>query len=169
MEKQSALFDGVSTVDRGADISSCGRYRYRLWRRWDDRPSVNFVMLNPSTADATLDDPTIRRCVGFARTWGYGGIVVTNLYAFRATCPRDLWGAADPVGPGNDEAIRTAAVAAGLLVCAWGNHGSVDGRAAAVLDWLRRIGVTPHALKVTGAGQPAHPLYLPAAAKPTLI
>jgi hypothetical protein len=84
--------------DRGATLSDCGRYRYRLWRRWADGPTVLFVMLNPSTADADVDDPTIRRCIGFARSWGAGALEVVNLYAWRATQPAELKAAVGPVG-----------------------------------------------------------------------
>src|SRR4028119_2392792 len=88
---------------RGAIFDPTRTYRYALWRTWDAaRPPVAFVLLNPSTADARRDDPTIRRCANFARTWGFGGLEVVNLFAFRATHPTDLKCAADPVGPQND-------------------------------------------------------------------
>src|SRR5438128_11131670 len=113
----------LATVIGGATFSRDRRYRYRLWRRWDrSRAVVAFVMLSPSTADAMHDDPTIRRCVGFARAWGCGGVDVVNLFALRATDPRALRKAADPIGPANERHLRRAVRAAGLVVLAWGAH-----------------------------------------------
>jgi hypothetical protein len=100
-------------------------YRYQLTRTWDpDGPRVNFLMLNPSTADAFGLDPTVRRCVGFARRWGFGSLEVTNIFAFRATDPRVLVGQPEPVGAGNDQAILDAARKADRVVAAWGVRGS---------------------------------------------
>jgi len=118
---------------RSAVISPCGLYRYRLSRQWTEPSySLAFVMLNPSTADAEVDDPTIRRCIGFARREGYGGIEVVNLYAFRATSPDDLWKAKDPCGPENEGhliSIARASVGYGTpIVCAWGAHGGNSNR-----------------------------------------
>ena len=149
---------------RGADFSPCGTYRYCLWRRIGSGDWVNFLMLNPSTADALTDDPTVRRCIGYARAWRCGGIWITNLYAYRATRPRDLAKAgASAVGPGNDAQIARIAALAGLVVCAWGNHAAdVDpGRAGAVLRILEHVGTAPQILGLTAAGQPQHPLFLP--------
>src|SRR4029079_19593153 len=118
---------------KDAVMSPCGRYRYRLTRVWDEsRPAVCWVMLNPSTADAVKDDPTIRRGSSFSWSWGAGGLVVVNLFAFRATNPADLLDAPDPVGPENDAHVRDAAKGAGLVMAAWGVHGSGLGRNAAV-------------------------------------
>lgn len=158
-----------------ATLSPCGKYRYDLWRVWDDAQKYAlFVMLNPSTADAFADDPTIRRCVGFARAWGYGGIVVTNLFAFRATDPRKLRVAGDPIGPDNDKTLSRWAAdpRCGVAVCAWGAEASVGKRPLLVnqpghvLRLLRKAGVTPHYLRLTKDGHPAHPLYLPAGLVP---
>lgn len=154
------LADGV-TSPRSALLSPDGTYRYRLDRRWGTAPSAVFVMLNPSTADATNDDPTIRRCVGFARRWGAGGLTVVNLYAFRATFPRDLWTAADPVGPDNDTHLQEVAIHAGLdrvpIIAAWGSHAKPERvREVVQLIGFRRL----KSLGVTAAGQPRHPLYL---------
>lgn len=136
-----------------------GRYRYRLWRRWRaSGPVVAFVMLNPSTADAERDDPTIRRCTGFARAWGFAAMTVVNLFALRATDPARLRRARDPVGPDNDRHIAAAAAGSDAVVLAWGNHGALGGRDRAVLDLL--AGSRPSCLGVTGSGQPRHPLYL---------
>ena len=135
-----------------ATFSRDRRYRYRLWRRWDHtRPVVVFVLLNPSTADARHDDPTIRRCLGFARRWGYGGIEVVNLFAYRATDPRVLRTLRDPVGRANRYHVRAALAQAALVVLAWG--ASTEGN--------RMIKVShAHCLGLTNAGQPRHPLYL---------
>mgnify|MGYP001397548464 CR=1 FL=1 len=151
------------TTPTGAIFSPCQRYRYALWRRWEAEPSyVLFVGLNPSTADAERDDPTIRRCIGFARAWGYGGVLVGNLFAYRATLPRDLKAAGDPVGAENEVWLRGLAERANLVVAAWGNHGSFRQQAGAVLPLLPE----PHALHVTQQGQPGHPLYLPRTCQP---
>src|SRR5688572_11312536 len=121
-------------------------------------------MLNPSTADAVRDDPTIRRCIGFARTWGYRRLVVTNIFALRATLPAALRGAADPVGPGNDRFILRAAREADRVVCAWGVHGALGNREEEVLALLR--GLAMEHLGLTRGGHPRHPLYLPAQSQP---
>lgn len=154
---------------RSAEISDDGLYRYRLTRAWGDTQRfLRFVMLNPSTADALVDDPTIRRCIGFARDLGYDGLVVLNLYAFRATKPADLWKADEPTGgPRNDLALRNTLMQASALnepvVAAWGAHARPDRVA-----WLTSLPGAEqlHALAVTKAGAPGHPLYLPAAARP---
>src|SRR5580698_72996 len=121
----------------GADISSCSQYRYRLWRDFRGSPNEYtclFIMLNPSTADGSQDDPTIRKCVGFCKRWGYGMLIVCNLFAFRSTKPAGLLGVADPVGPDNDGYIRAEARVADRIVLAWGSHHEVkslvDKRAA---------------------------------------
>jgi hypothetical protein len=117
-------------------------------------------MLNPSTADATQDDPTIRRCIGFARAWGYGALEVVNLFACRATDPERLRRVPDPVGPENDRHILRAVRRASETVVAWGNRGVHLGRHDAVLRLLRRRRVAVHCLGRTQAGHPRHPLYL---------
>ena len=147
----------------GAIISDCGTYRYALSRRWDDGPTATFIMLNPSTADAERDDPTIRRCVGFAKALGCGRLVVGNLYAYRATKPADLWTAADPVGPENDATLRAMAYTDGPLIAAWGANARSDRVEAARVI----LGSSLMALGLTKTGAPRHPLYLPASAQPT--
>ncbi|MGD9836042.1 MAG: DUF1643 domain-containing protein [Piscinibacter sp.] len=119
-------------------------------------------MLNPSTADADLDDPTIRRCLGYARAWDLGGLEVVNLYAYRATKPARLQRVtrAEAVGPDNDCYIWGAARRCREVVCAWGAHHMVDRRAREVLDLLRRAGAMPTCLATTVDGHPSHPLYL---------
>ena len=147
--------------EAGARFSADRRYRYSLRRVWYAvRPPCNFVMLNPSTADETIDDPTIARCARRSFGWGYGGLVVTNLFARCATDPRRLRREGDPVGRENDAAIREAARGAGLVVCAWGNHGAYLGRASVVCALIDELGVARHCLGRTRAGEPAHPLYL---------
>ena len=150
-------------TERGAIISDCGQYRYRLWRTWDaSKPIVGFIMLNPSTADAEQDDPTIRRCIGFAKSWGYGGLEVGNVYAYRATDPRELLKVADPYGPVNLEHLFNIRDRCELLVAAWGARCDPgDGRE--MIRSLRGM----RAFGFTANGSPKHPLYLPVTALPT--
>lgn len=152
----------------GAAFSSCRRWRYLLWRCWDtQRPTANFLMLNPSTADELKLDPTCTRAREYAARWGYGALIVTNVFGWRATDPGEMKAAPDPVGAGNDRAIVRAAREARIVVCAWGNHGAHLDRASRVVALLRKAGVEVHALRVNGSGQPAHPLYLPGMLSPT--
>lgn len=157
------LFNVVEpTMERYASLSDDGLYRYSLTRTWDyDLPSVAFCMLNPSTADALIDDPTIRRCVGFARGWGYGSLNVVNMFAWRATDPDALALADDPIGPENDRALF-AVSQQGPLVCAWG--ASVPHywrhRPAAIVAQLRAARAELFHLGLTKDGHPRHPLYL---------
>jgi hypothetical protein len=153
-------------VQSGATLSPCGKYRYRLWRIWDDHSTVAvWVMLNPSTADADVDDPTIRRCLGFSRAWGYGGIIVVNLFAWRATDQSELDWVDDPVGPENDAHI-TACVGGPVLasvIAAWGKQPvSRRRRATEVLTLIRSKRGNPGCLGVNTDGSPKHPLYLAA-------
>jgi hypothetical protein len=152
----------------GAIFDASGAYRYALWRAWDPRrPGVCFVMLNPSAADAAPDVPTIRRCLGFARSWGFGALHVVNLFAFRAAGPRALKAASDPVGPDNDGFLAAASASADLLVAAWGNHGIFAGRAASVVRDLLLAGREPLCLgRTRTTGEPRHPLYVPRGARP---
>jgi hypothetical protein len=146
------------TSTSGAIFSPCRRYRYVLWRTWEaDHPRVNFIGLNPSTADEISDDPTMRRCRQFAAQWGYGGFIMTNLFAFRATKPHNLKSAAEPIGDDNDLWLIRAAEEAELVVLAWGVHGAFLGRGEAV---IRRMGNRCCCIQLTKHGQPAHPLYL---------
>lgn len=148
----------------GAHFSRCRRYRYALWRGWSPpQPSLMLIGLNPSTADARQDDPTIRRCIAFARDWGFGGVWVLNLFAYRATHPADLKAAADPVGPRNDYWLRTIARRCDRIVAAWGNHGRFMDRSGRV-RWM--FGDRLEVLRLNAGGEPAHPLYLPRGLKP---
>ncbi len=145
----------------GARFGGRRRYRYALWRRWDhSRPTCAFVLLNPSTADERDDDPTIRRCVAFARSWGFGGVIVVNLFALRASDPRSLRLARDPVGPANDRALVTHARGADLVVLGWGAHGRLRGRADEVRRLLAPVRAKLRRLGSTRSGEPRHPLYI---------
>jgi hypothetical protein len=144
-----------------AEFSKCGTYRFELRRIWDNRrPPLVFVMLNPSTADAHTDDPTVARCRGRAWDGGYGGLVVVNIFALRSTDPIALRTADDPIGPDNDHWIMHCARGAGRVVCAWGAHGNNDGRGEAVRKMLTDAGIRLHALGFTMKGEPRHPLYV---------
>jgi hypothetical protein len=149
----------------GAVFDSTRLYRYELTRRWTDGPTVAFVMLNPSTADDQTDDATIRRCIGYARRWGYGTLRVVNLFALRATDPARLRLAEDPVGPDNDAHVLAVATEADRVVAAWGAHGCYLQRDRRVLAMLGTIGDV-FCLGMTKAGQPKHPLRLSASLKP---
>lgn len=152
-----AVSSAPSEIERGAVLSPCRRYRYQLTRTWDESlATVAFVGLNPSTADATLDDPTVRRCVGFARDWGFGSLVLVNLFALRSTAPAKLYSARDPVGPENNRWLRLAREYAETVVAAWGVHGELHGREREV----RRLVPNLRCLGRTSAGHPRHPLYL---------
>ena len=150
-----------------AIFSTCGRYRYSLTRviggrLFGARRMLTICMLNPSTATAEMDDPTVRRCMNFAIYNKFDGLRIVNLFAWRATNPSELPHVDDPVGPENDQWIQHAVRTSDTLICAWGNKGRGGGRAAEVWKWLlrrhkhiRRFG------PLTKAGEPSHPLYLP--------
>lgn len=138
-------------------------HRYLLTRTWADGPLMTWVMLNPSTADAFADDPTIRRCTGFARREGCGGIKVVNLYAVRSASPDAIGESQDPIGPCNDRFIDEHA-RDGLVVAGWGALGSLGGRGAEVGKRLAASGTRLLCVGLTSAGQPRHPLYVRAAA-----
>ncbi len=149
-----------------AKFSECGKYRYLLTREWGVGPSCVFVMLNPSKADALNDDPTIRKCVGFAKGLHCGSLWVVNLFAARATDPKDLLGIDDPVGLENHrfvmEAVDHAEQEGGVIVCAWGAHGGYMGQDETMYGWL--LGYDPSLVMCLGRtkqGFPRHPLYLP--------
>lgn len=154
-----------------AAISDCGMYRYDLVRRMNPtgfRRRCTFIMLNPSTADADQDDPTIRRCMGFATRWSCGTLAVLNLFAYRATSPSDMKGAADPIGPDNRKHFKHwlgdtydfLEARKDIVVCAWGVHGTHRGQDRVVMDWLREWRAEPQCLGVTKDGHPKHPLYV---------
>jgi hypothetical protein len=153
MSPLSLFQNGHSAV-----LSPCRTWRYALERRWGTGPFVLFVGLNPSTADESVDDPTIRRCIGFAKAWGFGGLLMGNLFAFRATSPRDLCRALDPVGPDTDVWLGTLSVRASVVVAAWGAHPFALSRSE---DVLALLGDDVCCLGTTKSGAPRHPLYLP--------
>lgn len=147
--KSSAVIDGT------------GKYRYSLVREWNtDLPRVLFVMLNGSTADAENDDPTLRRCIGFAKSWGYGSLEVVNLFGYRTTLPSELKQADDPVGPDNDKYILEAVNKAKTVIFAWGVHGQHRARDIQVIRMLNARGIMAMCLGTTKEGHPRHPLYL---------
>src|SRR5689334_17692530 len=132
-------------TESGATFSPCRRWRYLLWRRWDaSKPVANFLMLNPSTADEVKLDPTCSRARDYAERWGYGALIVTNVFGFRSTDPLLMKREKDPVGPGNDSAIVRAAKQADIVVCAWGNHGQFGGRSSHVKNLLRKNSINTH-------------------------
>jgi len=153
----------MATIEAtGATFSPDRLYRYVLWRMWDaDLASVMFVGLNPSTADENLDDPTIRRCMGFAKAWGYGSLFMLNLFALRSTDPTELRATylamGDPMGPDNNRWLRHYGMISAVIVVAWGNHGTLMHRGGIVRGLLGGV----YCLGTTKTGQPKHPLYLP--------
>jgi hypothetical protein len=176
----------------GAEFSPCRVYRYQLHRNIPQpapaifvdsdgsvRPEdvvraaakssrlVLFIMLNPSTADETLNDPTIRRCIGFAKGWGFRHLAIGNLFALRSTDPRALYSTPHPEGPDNDRHINAMAEEADLVIAAWGVHGALRDRGAIVRGRLHARGVDLHHLGLTKDGHPKHPLYLAGSTKPT--
>ena len=154
-------------IKRSADISDCGRYRYCLGRSWDTRiPSCVFVGLNPSTADAEKDDATIRRCISFTQRFGFGGFTMLNLYAFRATDPRELLTVANPIGPGNNKTFLSVSSAVNVFICAWGPPKShyerklhFSRRVREVLELIAQSKV--YCLGLSKEGYPRHPLRIP--------
>lgn len=152
-----------------AIYSPCESYRYLLWRHWGPgQRRLGFVMLNPSTATELQNDPTVERCERRARALGFDGFSVANIFAYRATDPKVMRAAPDPVGPGNDAAIAELAAEVDVLVCAWGSHGAHLGRGATVTQNLRGLGRSLHHLGLTTNGAPKHPLYIGYAQTPML-
>ncbi len=151
-------FPFVQDQSGGAVIN--GPYRYLLWRKWNtEQPHVLWMMLNPSTADEHTNDPTLRRILGFSRFFGFGGLEVVNLFAFRSSSPSALALAADAVGPENDQYIQEAVARAGKIIVAWGNEGAFCKRASAV---LAQIDQPVFCLGTTHRGYPRHPLFVKA-------
>ncbi len=149
-------------MKKSAVISECGKFRYALGRTWDShKPALGFIMLNPSTADADQDDPTIRKCIGFAERLGYGAIVVTNLYAYRATDPVELKRAGYLRGPENDAWITKALREVEFTICAWGANARGMSRPVEVMEMVEERHGVCTALALTDDGIPRHPLMLP--------
>ncbi|WHX25113.1 DUF1643 domain-containing protein [Virgibacillus halodenitrificans] len=147
---------------RGAIIEQDEKYRYSLWRVWDEElPRVLFIMLNPSTADSKEDDPTLRRCINFASKWGYGSLEVVNLFAYRTPNPKKLFEIPDPIGEKNDEYIEKALERSEKIILAWGTKGNLFSRDQEVLKLLKKQSNKPlYALELTKNGFPRHPLYV---------
>jgi hypothetical protein len=157
------LISKLQYLSQKASFSRCGLYRYSLQRRWHQgEGQVCFIGLNPSTADHRRDDPTIRRCVGFAHGWGFAGMEIVNLFAFRATYPEDLKAAVDPVGAGNARALGRAIRRSELAIACWGNDGAFLGQAGRILRRFPEL----QCIRLNSSKQPAHPLYLPAGLVP---
>jgi hypothetical protein len=156
---------------KSAIFSPCRTYRYTLERIWwpMDKHVVAFLGLNPSIADEIQDDPTVRRCLGYAKSWGYGRMMMLNIFAFRATDPRVMKTSSDPVGPENDTFLLNSAKRSTLVVCAWGNDGAYRGRSRQVVEMLLEAGVELMCLRLTKQGEPGHPLYLPKNLQPLLL
>jgi hypothetical protein len=156
--------DIIGVEDSSATFSPCRAYRYTLWRRWEPRcqwsEMVAFVGLNPSTADETEDDPTIRRCIGFAKSWGFGGLVMLNLFALRATDPKVMKAHPQPIGEDNDYIMNCVARSVGGVVACWGNHGGHRNRSGNVLMILRATRKPLWHLGLSNSNHPKHPLYL---------
>lgn len=157
-------------------FSPCRRYRYTLWRewtlpleRWDPSRYAVFIGLNPSTADEVVNDPTIRRCIDFANRWGYGALCMLNLFAWRDTKPQKMMKAVDPIGPLNDHYLFRLAQDAGIVVAAWGKHGSHNGREDYICDLFEEANIPLHRLRLNNDGSPEHPLYIPADTVPVLF
>jgi hypothetical protein len=184
-------------VKRETIFSPCRLYRYTLWREWwqnslprpmcrdcadadplgicshdgtrcDPTAYLMVIGLNPSTADETKDDPTIRRCIGFAKAWGFGALCMTNLFAWRDTLPENMKRAADPVGPLNDFYLFELAKNAGMILAAWGKHGSHLWRTDYLRDVFGEAGFPLYCLRLNKDGSPEHPLYIPADTSPRI-
>ena len=158
--------DAIYFGKSDAIFSDCGQYRYRLWRRWSEGATVAFLMLNPSTADATRNDPTVERCHRRAVDMGFGALEVINIFAHRATDPKDLKKALAPNGPLNDKTLIDTTKSAEMTICAWGSHGTHLDRDKQVRSLLKGADIHTHILALTKYDQPRHPLYISYAQKP---
>ncbi len=152
-------FDMLSTSETGAIFDKTQEYRYVLWRTWDQNaPRITFIMLNPSTANEFENDPTIRRCISFAKQWGFGSLGVVNLFAYRATNPIEIYTVDDPIGKENDLHILRELEKTELVILAWGTKGAYLNRDKNVLDMLSSFDL--FAIDISKEGHPKHPLYL---------
>lgn len=150
------------SVNKSAVISACEKYRYRLKRVWNDKLSTCYwIMLNPSTADAYEDDPTIRKCMSIAKMCGYGAIDVRNLFAFRATNPKELLKVKFPDGPNNDVWLDDLTLKDVVVIAAWGTKGTLNNRGKEVCKLFHSARKTLYCLGTTKNKQPKHPLYVP--------
>ena len=147
----------LEEVDYGAELSECRTYRYVLWRIWDNsKPKIMFIGLNPSTADENTDDNTITRCISFAKSWGYGGFYMTNLFAYRSKDKSQLYCVDNPIGIDNDEYIIKYANLSEKVIAAWGNDGSFLYRSKIVANLISPL----FCLEINQTGEPKHPLYV---------
>jgi len=165
--QQIDLFKGETQPTASAVFSNDRVYRYVLFRSWGpDGQTIAFIGLNPSTADETKNDPTVSRCINYAKRWGFQSMHMLNIFAFRATDPKAMLRATDPVGDCNDEWIENVCKDAHMIVLCWGQHGHYLDRGKEVMESLRKLGKPLHYLKACKNGMPGHPLYLPADLKP---
>ena len=152
-----------SKIIKDAKFSSCRKYRYALWRIWDlSRPFLMFIGLNPSTADETKDDPTIIRCINFAKSWNYGGMYVTNLFAYRSSSTKKMMIFRNPIGVENDKWIKKLSQKSSIIIAAWGNDGKHLNRSRTIEKKIPNL----KCIKKNKSGQPSHPLYLSSNLKP---
>jgi hypothetical protein len=156
--------------NKGATFSEDKVYRYTLWREWDpEKPGITFILLNPSTADENVLDPTLRRCLGFAMDLGYGRMEILNLFALRSTDPKALYQCHDPIGPENNNSIMISCNKAQAIIAGWGLHGIYRQRDREVIRLITRFcGKSLHCLMLTNKGTPSHPLYLKRTLRPML-
>ena len=167
--KNKSLTNNFVRCEKSATISKDEKYRYDLWRIWDkQKPYLMIIGLNPSTADETKDDNTIRRCKRFAFDWGFGGLCMTNLFAIRATKPKEMMKHPYPVGDANDSYLIRNARSAGMVLAAWSNDGTYMARDWEVKKMIEKI-TQMKCLKKTKSGNPWHPLYVKADTKPILF
>ena len=146
-----------------------GNYRYLLWREWNNsNKTISFIMLNPSRADAQINDPTITRCINFAKFWGYGRLEVVNLFAYRTPKPSLLKQAIEPIGKDNDRYILESVEKSDRIILAWGNHGAWRQQDLYTLQLLRDYSHL-YSLGITKRGCPRHPLYLPVSSQPQVF
>ena len=143
-------------VNKNATFSDCRKYRYALSRTWNGKKkTILFIGLNPSTANEKIDDPTIRRCINYAQNWGYGSLLMVNLFSYRSTLPSELKNVKNPIGNDNDLQIIELSKKADIAVAAWGNEGTLLNRDKEVKKILPNL----MCLKINKSGQPSHPLY----------
>jgi len=156
--EQTPLF---TTFYEGAKFSPCRTWRYDLWRKWgSDDDYCSWILLNPSTANESENDPTIRRCITFSKAWGYSGLHILNVFGFRATDPSDMKKANEPIGTDNNKTILKIAKGASRVVCGWGDHGQYKGRAEDVVRMLSKHEIRLSYLDLNKSGEPRHPLYI---------
>jgi hypothetical protein len=149
-------------MNKGAIFSEDSIYRYQLSRVWDiNKPKILFIMLNPSTADEFVEDPTIRRVINYAKDWGYGSVYVGNLYAFRSTDPKGLNNVEDPIGPENITNIQALIGLVDKVIYAWGNERKEP-------EWLKKLVDAPYCIDISKKRIPKHPLYLKKCLTPQL-